>query len=35
MRAQLLNCPINYEEGDDEPTKRIMGKPVVAKQSVT
>jgi hypothetical protein len=35
MRAQLMNCPINYEDPSDEPTKQLTKKPVVAKQLVT
>ena len=35
MRAQLMNCPINYEDPSNEPTKQLTRKPVVAKQSVT
>jgi hypothetical protein len=35
MRAQLMNCPINYEDSSNEPTKQLTRKPVVAKQLVT
>ncbi len=35
MKAQLMNCPINYEEGDNDPMKQITRKPVVPKQLVT
>jgi hypothetical protein len=35
MRAQLMNCPINYEDPSNEPTKQLTRKPVVAKQPVT
>jgi hypothetical protein len=35
MRAQLMNCLINYEDPSDEPTKQLTRKPVVAKRLVT
>jgi hypothetical protein len=35
MRAQLMNCLINYEDPSNEPTKQLTRKPVVAKQLVT
>jgi hypothetical protein len=35
MRAQLMNCPINYEDPSDEPTKQLTRKPVVAKRLMT
>ncbi len=35
MRGQLMNCPINYEDPSNEPTKLLTRKPVVAKQLVT
>jgi hypothetical protein len=35
MRAQLMNCPVNYEDPSNEPTKHLTRKPVVAKQLVT
>ncbi len=35
MRAQLMNCPINYEDPSNEPTKQLTRKPVVAKRLVT
>jgi hypothetical protein len=35
MRAQSMNCPINYEEGESEPMKGSTRKPIVAKQLVT
>ena len=34
MRAQLMNCPINYEDTSNEPMKQLTRKPVAAKQSV-
>jgi hypothetical protein len=35
MRAQLMNCPVNYEDPSNEATKQLTRKPVVAKQLVT
>jgi hypothetical protein len=35
IRAQLINCSIKYEDANNEQTKQITKKPVVAKQSVT
>ena len=35
MRDQLMNCPINYEDPSDEPTKQLTRKPVVAKRLMT
>jgi hypothetical protein len=36
MRAQSMNCPVNYEDPCNEPTKQLTPrKPVVAKRLVT
>jgi hypothetical protein len=35
MRAQLMDCLINYEDPSNEPTKQLTRKPVVAKRLVT
>jgi hypothetical protein len=35
MRAQFMNCLINYEDPSDEPTKQLTRKSVVAKRLVT
>jgi hypothetical protein len=35
MRACLINCPINYEEADNQATKQITKKHVVTKRLVT
>jgi hypothetical protein len=35
MRAQLMNCLVNYEDPSNEPTKQLTRKPVVVKRSVT